>query len=530
MPPDTARRYFFDLIDEQAESLGDKPFILFEDQKISFREFQKSTCRVSNAFEGLGAKAGEGVAILMANCPEYVSLFYGVPRMGLYTVPVNTALKGDGLKYILTHSDVKYLVVDDILLPRVEKLGLPVAAINKILVRLTTEDKIPDGMFDFNQLITSASDDKPSHTVDPSGINYLMYTSGTTGFPKGVVYRNWAQNPDGIRALATWTTTPDDILYACLPLFHANALILSVGFALGTGVPLGIEKRFSASGLWDSVRRFGATQFNALGAMIPILMKQPEKANDTDNPVTTVVSAACPANMWEAFEKRFDVKIKEFYGAVDGGGVMTSNDGSAPVGSVGKVMGNRPWKLVDDEGKEVPQGEPGELISKVASKTSKAVEYYKNEEASEKKVQGDWIHSGDFFYADKDGNLYFVDRKNDAMRRRGENISSYEVENTIEKHEGVAECAAFGVPSDLGENEVMIWIQPKKNVNLDLKELMHYCTENMAYFMVPRYVDIVEEIPRTGTLRAQKTDMKKRGVTDRTWDREKEMPDFKPSR
>ena len=234
--------------------------------------------------------------------------------------------------------------------------------------------------------------------------------------------------------------------------------------------------------------------------------------------------------MWEAFEKRFNVKIKEFYGAVDGGGVMTSNDGSAPVGSVGKVMGNRPWKLVDDQGHEVPQGEPGELISKVVSTRSKAVEYYKNEEASKKKVQGEWIHSGDYFYADKDGNLFFVDRKNDAMRRRGENISSYEVENTIEKHDAVAECAAFGVPSDLGENEVMIWVQPKKDENLDLKDLMNYCAENMAYFMVPRYVDIVEEIPRTGTLRAQKSDMKKRGVTDRTWDREKEMPDLKLSR
>jgi crotonobetaine/carnitine-CoA ligase len=142
-------------------------------------------------------------------------------------------------------------------------------------------------------------------------------------------------------------------------------------------------------------------------------------------------------------------------------------------------------------------------------------------------MAGDWLRSGDLFYADKEGNLYFVDRKTDSMRRRGENISSFEVENIVEKHPAVAESAAFGVPSELGEDEVMIWVKPKEGMELDLKDLMRHCAANMAYFMVPRFVDVVDDIPRTGTLRVTKGDMKKQGVTARTWDREKEMPELK---
>jgi crotonobetaine/carnitine-CoA ligase len=327
-------------------------------------------------------------------------------------------------------------------------------------------------------------------------------------------------------ALANFMIQPDDILYTCLPLFHANALVLTSGFSMCAGVPFGLEKRFSASKFWEPIRRYGATLFNALGAMIPILMKQPERPDDADNPVRLVNSAACPSNLWVPFEKRFGVKIWEAYGAVDGGGVIIMNFGNAPVGSCGKPMPGTEWKLVDDNDNEMPQGQIGELVTKVTGK-ERSVEYYKNPEASAKKVKGEWLHSGDLFYTDADGNLFFVDRKSDCMRRRGENISSFEVENIVEKHPAVAESAAFGVPSELGEDEVMIWVRPREGAQLDVKDLMRHCAKTMAYFMVPRYVDVVDEIPRTGTMRVTKADMKKRGVTSRTWDREKEMPELK---
>jgi len=519
--------YFHELIAYQAQKLGDKPYVMFEDRKISFGEYNEITCRTANGLAGQGAVPGDGMAILMGNCPEYLFLFYGLPRGGFYSVPINTALKGDGLTYILDNSDVEFLTVDEEFYPKIKELGQKIGNVQKIFIRRTSTAPIPDGCFDLNEIL-EGSPEKPDHIVDNDAIKFLMYTSGTTGFPKGVVNRNNRDNAQGLYGLASMLIQNDDVLFTALPLFHANALILTTSWALAAGVPFGLEKKFSASGFWDAIRHYGATQFNGIGSLIPILMKQPEKPDDGNNPVKTVISAACPANLWEQFEKRYNVKIWEAYGAVDGGGVMLFNMGDGPVGSVGKVQQGE-WKLIDEKGNEVAQGEPGELINKAPQENKSPVEYYKNPEASTKKVIDGWIYSGDLFYADENNYLYFVDRASDSMRRRGENISSYEVENIIEKYPDVQACAAFGVPSELGEDEVMIWIKLNENTEIDFKNLIKYCVENMAFFMIPRFIDVIDDIPRTGTLRAIKTEMKKQGVTERTWDREKEMPDLKKS-
>lgn len=516
-------QFYGDLVEMQAQALGDRLYILHEDREVSFSDFHASTCRAANSVIAHGGEPGDGVALLMGNCVEYLSIFYGLPRGGFYSVPVNVALKKEGLRYILKHSDVRFLVVDDVLYPRFAELGEDVGAVRKVFVRRTETGDLPPGTIDLDTF-WSAPSRKPGHVMDREAITHLMYTSGTTGFPKGVVNRNRSANMAGFMGLASIIYTEEDVLYTALPLFHANALVLTAGFAMCRGVPFGLEKRFSASGFWDSIRRYGATTFNALGAMVPILMKQPERPDDADNLVRLCVTAACPANLWEAFERRFGLKIWEAYGAVDGGGTLIFNFGNAPVGSVGKPINVPAWKLVSDRGQEVLCGEVGELVVKVPDEKTGGVEYYKNRDASQKKLHGGWLHSGDLFFADKEGNLYFVDRKSDCMRRRGENISSFEVENTVEKHPGVAECAAFGVPSELGEEEVMIWVRPKEGIELDPKDLMRHCAKNMAHYMVPRYVDIVNEMPRTETLRVIKTEMKKRGVSERTWDREKEMP------
>ncbi len=519
---------FYDHIDAQGKRLKNKPCLLHEDIVVTYEEFNHACSRAANGLVAQGGKPGDGVALLMANCPEYLYLFYGLPRAGFYTVPVNIALKKDGLRFILTDSEVKYLVVDDVLYPKVAELKKPVGKIEKVFVRRTVSGPVLSGEKVDLDTLMDASFEKPDYTLDPEDIVFLLYTSGTTGFPKGVIYRAKGWDAESPIAFAKLLLNDDDIPYTALPLFHGNAIGWSVRLSLALGLTFAVDKRFSASRFWDSIRRYQATQFNAIGSVMQILMKQPERPDDAENPVRMVLSMGMPRDLWDAFEKRFNLTIYEAYGAVDGGGIFTLNTGTSPKGSIGKVTGDLQWKLVDNNGNEVGPGVPGELVHKARTPGGENdVQYFKNPEATKKKVRNGWIYSGDLLIKDKEGNLYFSDRKTDSMRRRGENISSFEVENIVTKYPSIAECAAFGVPSEIGEDDVMIWVKPKSTNKLDLKDLIRFCAENMAYFMVPRYVDIVEKIPKTETMKIMKIELKKRGVTERTWDREKEMPELK---
>jgi crotonobetaine/carnitine-CoA ligase len=307
-----------------------------------------------------------------------------------------------------------------------------------------------------------------------------------------------------------------DKLYTCLPLFHANALLLTVMQSLWVGIPLYLSKRFSASRFWKELGECGATQFNTVGGMIPILLKTPPSSADRLHKVKRIVSAACPKDAWVPFEERFGVEIWEGYGAVDGAGIAIVNMGNAPVGSLGKPPRLMKWRLVAEDGTDAPSGQPGELCVHVGNRSESRVPYWKNEKASNEKVIDGWLHTGDVMQADASGYLYFVGRNTDSMRRRGENVSAYEVEKVVDAYPDVLESAAFGVPSPVGEQDIMISVVAVEGRTIDPVQLAAFLRERLPKYAAPSYLDIVAELPKTGTHRVIKADLKKRGVSAST--------------
>lgn len=513
------------LLEEQAGKFGDKPFLnlVYSDRTISYREMDENANRTANYLLKIGAGPGDGVAMLMNNSPQFLDLFFGMQKIGMYVNTVNTSLRGDSLAYIIDNSDTKFLMVDYDLIELYRSVETQLPQVKAVIVNTVEappDFEVPKGMLDFSDAYKDdISITRPGVDFDESSILLLMYTSGTTGLPKGVVTRYNRDRVSGIKALSSIILKSDSIYYTPLPLFHGNALSITVTSSLAAGATVALSKKFSASRFWDEVRRSKATIFNTLGAMIPILMKQPERPEDREHSVNIVLSAACPADMWEAFEKRFNVKIWEAYAAIDGSGMIT-NFGTAPVGSIGKPRGDSEIRIVDAEWNDLPPGEVGELLFKVPEDRTRTVEYYKNEEATRKKTRGGWESTGDLVYRDADGFLYFVGRNTDSMRRRGENVSAHEVEQAILKHPAILECAVYAVPSEMGEDEIMASLSLVEGREVKLSELVEFLQDKLARFAIPRYFRIVKEFPKTETHRIKKKELKEEGVTGDTFDRE----------
>jgi len=455
-------------------------------------------------------------------------------------VLVNTGLKGDGLQYIIDHSDSKLLATHWSLLDNCLKIKDQLPKIEHVLVDMNEapEDfKLPDGMISLQEFMDT-SDEDTDVKIDPNDMATLIYTSGTTGLPKATTFFHRGMYGIVLLGVMMWAqriAPPGAKLYTCLPLFHGNALQLCAMPGYYSEIPVVLSKRFSASRLWDIVRKYEVTTFNVLGSMPQYLMKQPERPNDKDHKVTIIGSAAAPKELVRDFEERFNVKIYEGYGAVDGGGFSLGTGGApdAPVGSMGKPAEGIVAEIMDDDFKILSPNEVGELVFQVkeAEKATRKVSYYKNPEASAARIQVapdglSWFLTGDLATRDENGWYFFVDRKKDSIRRRGENIAAWSIERAINEHDKVLESAAYGIKShqvgeDYAEDEVMVAVVLQPNKTMDPEELLDYLQDRLAYFQIPRFIDFVEQLPKSEVHRIMKRFLKERGVIETTYDREK---------
>jgi crotonobetaine/carnitine-CoA ligase len=509
------------LLEESAAQVPDKTCLLYSNEVYTYRQMDDNANRLANFFLNRKNAKGKGIGLLMRNSPRFLDVFFGAQKIGMYLVPINPELKGDGLAYIVNHSDIGTLVVDAELLGSVqERLGhfQRIAAADVMVDDVETEAQgipISEPMARLSKAY-ACDPDNPGMGYDPRDLCLIIYTSGTTGRPKGVVYR---YQTSGVQLLALGGNIffrPDDTYYTYLSLCHGNALFLTVTMSLAVKCTVALSRRFSASRFWDTVRTYDATVFNTIGTIIPILMKQPERPDDQDHRVRVVFSAACPLDMWIPFETRFGVELYEGYGAVDGGGKGIMNLGTAPPGALGKAKRSA-IRIVDETGREVPDGMPGELLFKIRGQGS-MVEYYKNPDASEKKSGDGWLHTGDIVKRDRKGYLYFVGRNTESMRKGGENVSAYEVEHVIMGHAAVEDVAVYAVPSDLGEDDIMAAVKPVNGTRIDARELRAFLTDKLAKFAVPRYIRVVDEFPKTSTHRVIKSILVQEGVTPDTFD------------
>ena len=489
-------------------------------EQITYDQLEARVNQVGNALEAMGVTRDDKICVMLPNMPEFLYAWWGNAKLGGITVPLNTALKGEGLAYIINHCDAETLILSHRYLAALEEIRSALGQLKRLIV-LGPEGQraahLPSGAIDFGELLTTPTT-TPRHEVWSDDIDSIMYTSGTTGLPKGVIHRH-ARCYGGFVLPIMTGYTERDVVYNTLPLFHIGGQNM-VWMALVSNTTVALAERFSASRFWQDVRAYGATFTLFLGAMIPILHKQPPRHDDHENPLRVALSAAAPRTIWEEFERRFDVQIVELYAQTEGGFLLNADArAEGKVGAMGKPSAGYEMQVVDEQDRALPPGAVGELIYRPGGGAA-LTEYYKNPEATAEKTRGGWIRSGDLAYQDDDGYFFFVDRKNDFMRRRGENISSFEVEKIINSHPQVLESAAYAIPSALGEDEVMVALVLQPGTALDPLELIQYCEAHMAYFMVPRYVRVVDAFPKTGTERTMKYQLKSQGVTLDTWDRE----------
>lgn len=486
----------------------DHPFLVWNETEIAYAEARERIARTAAGFARLGVGPGDRVACYLGNCPEFLWAWFAVNTLGATLVPINTGFRVEEAAYPVEHSGARFLVTG--------AAGFEVAReVSRRSARLVQLVVVGDGEWDggigFAELLKNPPLQLEGQAT-PETIATFIYTSGTTGRPKAVMqpHRNYALTGEGFR---TWLELgPGDRLMTPLPLFHINAQAYSTVGAIAAGATLVLLERFSASRFWTDARRSGATQANLIGSMLAILAKAPPSPDDRAHRLRLVYAAPVPRDLFEPVERRFGVTLLEGYALSECTfGTILPLHGLRKPGSMGlprelPARGIRnEVRVVAPNGRECVPGEVGEIVIR---NSVMMAGYHDDSKATAQAVRDGWLWTGDMGYRDADGYFYFVDRRKDVIRRRGENVSSREVETVLDAHPAVLESAVIGIPSSLSEDDVVAVVVRRAGATVTEIDLLAWCTERLARFKVPVRVLFRETLPKTPTARVQKDQLR----------------------
>jgi carnitine-CoA ligase len=511
------------VLDMRAAKSPDRRFM--SDQggdSMTYAEARDRSLRLAQGFRDLGVKKGDVVALLMGNSCDLVAIMFALGYLGAVGAALNTDYKGEMLAYVVNDLEARFAVVDADYLEAFTKVSTDLrhfgsGTTGTIVVRGASDGEQANGTFEaewhtFEGLIGSGplADIVPTSFRDTFMINY---TSGSTGPSKGIVFPNgqvivMAQDFCTIMELGE-----EDVVYAPLPLFHTLGLILGVMAAAVGGGGVHVDFKFSVSRYWARAKACNATLAHALGTAVVLLHRQPPSFGDKDHKLRKIWTIQ--DSLIADFEERFGVTTPQLYGQSEVGIVSSiKNWSEAPLGSCGRPSDRFDIRLVDSDDIPVAFGTPGEMTVRPRVPYTVMTEYLGKPDKSLESHRNLWHHSGDIIREDADGNLYFVDRAKDMIRRRSQNISAWDIELVLQKYPGIKAVAAYAVPSELSDEEIKVAVvAASSNVPFDFEDFLTFCRSKLPKMMVPKYIEILEEMPVTPSGKLAKTDLKAAGIS-----------------
>ncbi|MET3292528.1 UNVERIFIED_CONTAM: crotonobetaine/carnitine-CoA ligase [Brevibacillus sp. OAP136] len=539
-PPMVKDAWTIKEIVESTAVFGDKVYLIDAPtgNQFSYEQSNRIANRIAHSLIQLGMQKGDRLAVLMTNKPEYVFSLFAVGKAGLIEVPMNVNLGEREILHIVEQAEVSTILVEakPEFLRIIATISMQTPILKTVIVQgaMTDIPQMRASVVSFDEWMNHADETNPTIDVEPTDKYALFFTSGTTGLPKGAPLTNKTSVLAAKSICAIPGITQDARNYTCLPLFHVNAQLYSAMMLRCLGATLILSNRFRPRTFWQEINRYQATYFNSIGGMMQILDSAFEVENVPEHSARFVLVGGTPKALWERFEQKFHVDVLEAYSMSENPipfANLHPDKTLRKIGSFGKPIFpdlGREVRLVNDRNEEIPKG-IGELVQK--GEDCIITEYWNAPEATREAIDFDgWFHSGDMIEKDDEGYFFYVDRKKFMIRVAGENVSAFEIEDVVNHHPAVEQSAAIPVPDSIRDEEIKVFIKLKPGETpIDFAEIISFCADRLAYFKVPRYVEIIQQFPKTATERIQKAELKlqEKERTYHGWDRNEHIPDWR---